>query len=105
ASSTGHFFVRDCPGGMRLSRRVSGEMITSGSVTSSGLRGAWSWYLGSLIRASRKLIVQKLSASVHIAKILVLFAPANLAASILNFYPPNIFGFADYLQIFFPLLI
>jgi hypothetical protein len=27
ASSTGHFFVSDCPGGTRLARRVSGLMI------------------------------------------------------------------------------
>src|SRR5687767_6748211 len=56
ASSTGHFLVRDCPGGIRLSRRVSGLMITSESLISSGLRGALSWYLGSLIKVSRKLI-------------------------------------------------
>src|SRR5688572_29120352 len=31
-------------------------MITSESLISSGLRGALSWYLGSLIKVSRKLI-------------------------------------------------
>src|SRR6266852_1635041 len=57
ASSTGHFFVRVCPGGIRFSRWVSGLMITSGSLTSSGLRGSVVWYFGSLIRLLRKLIL------------------------------------------------
>src|SRR6195256_386109 len=57
ASSTGHFFVRDCPGGMRFSRRVSGLMM-SASVISSGLRGSLVWYFGSLIRLLRKLMVK-----------------------------------------------
>src|SRR6266498_1321368 len=57
ASSTGHFLVRDCPGGMRLSRRVSGLMM-SASVISSGLRGSAVWYFGSLIRLLRKLIAK-----------------------------------------------
>jgi len=39
ASSTGHFFVRDWPGGMRFSRRVSGLMM-SASAISSGWRGS-----------------------------------------------------------------
>src|SRR5262250_504096 len=56
ASSTGHFFVRDCPGGILFSRRVSGLMMVSGSEISSGLRGFAVWYFGSLIRLSRKLI-------------------------------------------------
>src|SRR5882724_459640 len=62
ASSTGHFLVRACPGGMRFSRRVSGLTMMSGSETSSGLRGLACWYFGSLIRPSRKLIVNYLSA-------------------------------------------
>src|ERR1051325_561347 len=62
ASSTGHFFVRDWPGGMRLSLCVSGLMITSGSWISSGLRGSVVWYFGSLNRLSRKLI-RRLSGS------------------------------------------
>src|SRR6267378_4635426 len=56
ASSTGHFFVRDCPGGIRCSRRVSGLIMISGSGTSSGGRGSLCWYFGSLIRPFRKLI-------------------------------------------------
>src|SRR6478672_1500283 len=56
ASSTGHFFVRDCPGGILFSRSVSGLMMISGSEISSGLRGFAVWYFGSLIRLSRKLI-------------------------------------------------
>src|SRR5215213_2065082 len=56
ASSTGHFLVRDCPGGIRFSRRVSGLMMISGSSISSGLRGSVVWYLGSLKRLLRKLI-------------------------------------------------
>src|SRR6266851_8931390 len=56
ASSTGHFFVRVCPGGIRCSRRVSGLIMISESEASSGGRGSWCWYFGSLIRPSRKLI-------------------------------------------------
>src|ERR1041385_2565720 len=63
ASSTGHFFVRDWPGGMRFSRRVSGLMITSGSSISSGLRGSLFWYFGSWNRLLRKLI--KLNHRLH----------------------------------------
>src|SRR5215217_5185207 len=56
ASSTGHFLVRDWPGGMRLSRCVSGLMMISESSSSSGLRGSVVWYFGSWNRLSRKLI-------------------------------------------------
>src|SRR6267142_5206670 len=60
ASSTGHFLVLDCPGGTRCSRRVSGLMIISGSLMSSGGRGSLVWYFGSLIKLLRKLIFEKL---------------------------------------------
>src|SRR5213594_1106413 len=56
ASSTGHFLVRVCPGGIRFSRRVSGLMMISGSSICSGWRGSLVWYFGSLIRLLRKLI-------------------------------------------------
>lgn len=44
ASSTGHFKVRDCPGGTRSSRRVS-SLIIAPSGASAGVRTCLSWVL------------------------------------------------------------
>src|SRR5882724_13600429 len=65
ASSTGHLRVRDCPGGTRCARRVSGLMMTSPG-RPSGARSGSSWVLGSfsenittlLMLASAYLLLQ-----------------------------------------------